>query len=173
MEPIRVDIGNYQIIRTFRAVSAVFHTQLKFVSITVCQDGAFVIRILIVDDHHQFRAQLRSLLESIEEWQVCGEAQNGIEAVEKHCDIQPHVTVMDFNMPELNGLLASREILRKHPQATILLLTVFASAQLAVRAKREGIKGFCSKTEIDCITVAIETLLRGGTYFPEPFAAQP
>jgi DNA-binding NarL/FixJ family response regulator len=131
-----------------------------------------LIRILIVDDHNQFRAQLKTLLESIEEWQVCGEAQNGAEAVEKHWNIQPHVTVMDFNMPDINGLLASREIIRKCPEAAILLLTVFASAQLAARAKREGIKGFCSKTEVDCITLVIQTLLRGETYFPEHFTAQ-
>jgi DNA-binding NarL/FixJ family response regulator len=131
-----------------------------------------LIRILIVDDHHQFRAQLRALIESMEEWEVCAEAQNGVEAVEKHWYIQPHVTVMDFNMPQLNGLLASREILRKCPDATILLLTVFASPQLAIRARREGIKGFCSKTQADCIPVAIRSLLRGETYFPESFAAQ-
>ena len=74
-------------------------------------------------------------------------------------------------MPDINGLMASREILRKHPQAAILLLTVFASQQLAVQAKREGIKGFCSKTQIKCITDAIQTLLRGETYFPESFGA--
>jgi DNA-binding NarL/FixJ family response regulator len=137
---------------------------------SVSQDGGSLIRILIVD-HNQFRAQLKTLLESIEEWQVCGEAQNGAEAVEKHCNVQPHVTVMDFNMPDINGLLASLEILRKCP-AAILMLTVFATAQLAARAKREGIKGFCSKREVDCITIAIQTLLRGETYFPEYFTAQ-
>jgi DNA-binding NarL/FixJ family response regulator len=79
---------------------------------------------------------------------------------------------MDFNMPGINGLMASREILRKHPEAKILFLTVFASRPLAVRAKREGIKALCSKTQVDCITDAIETLLRGDTYFPESFAAQ-
>jgi DNA-binding NarL/FixJ family response regulator len=139
---------------------------------SVSQDGGSLIRILIVDDHNQFRAQLKTLLESIEEWQVCDEAQNGAEAVEKHCKVQPHVTVMDFNMPDINGLLASREILRKCPEAANLLLTVFASAQLAARAKREGIKGFCSKREVDCITIAIQTLLRSETYFPEHFTAQ-
>jgi DNA-binding NarL/FixJ family response regulator len=82
------------------------------------QLGGSLIRILIVDDHHQFRARLRNLIESIEDWEVCAEAQNGVEAVEKHWYIQPHVTVMDFNMPDLNGLLASREILRKSPDAT-------------------------------------------------------
>jgi two-component system, NarL family, response regulator DegU len=137
-----------------------------------CARTVLVIRVLIVDDHHQFRAQLKTVLESVKEWQVCGEAQNGVEAVEKHCHIQLHVTVMDFNMPELNGLLASREILRKYLNTIIMLLTIHAAAQLAQRAKREGVKGYCSKTEADCITLAIESLLRGETYFPESFMAR-
>ena len=131
-----------------------------------------MIRILIVDDHHQFRVLLKTVLESVKEWQVCGEAQNGVEAIEKHYRIQPHVTVMDFNMPDLNGLLASREILRKYPNAIILLVTIHVSAQLAQQAKNEGIKGYCAKTQADCITSAIESLLRGETYFPESFMAQ-
>jgi two-component system response regulator DegU len=130
-----------------------------------------VIRILIVDDYHHFRAHLRNLLESEEEWEICGEAQNGKEAVEKHSTVQPHVTVMDFNMPELNGLDASRAILRKCPDAPILLLTIFASRELASQAKKHGIKGFCSKVQIDCITEAVKALLRGESYFPESFAA--
>jgi DNA-binding NarL/FixJ family response regulator len=128
-------------------------------------------RIFIVDDHLHFRAHLRSLLEAELEWEICGEAEDGKEAVEKHSFCQPHVTVMDFNMPQLNGLDASRAILRKCPSAPILLLTVFASSQLVIQAKREGIKGFCSKVQVDCITEAIRALLRGDSYFPETFAA--
>jgi two-component system response regulator DegU len=128
-------------------------------------------RILIVDDHQYFRIHLRNLLESIEEWEVCAEAENGKEAVEKHSWAQPHVTVMDFNMPVLNGLEASRAILRKCPDAPILLLTIFTSTQLATQAKKHGIKGFCSKVQIDCITEAIKALLRGESYFPDSFAA--
>jgi DNA-binding NarL/FixJ family response regulator len=127
-------------------------------------------RILIVDDHHHFRVHLRNLLESVEEWEVCAEAENGKEAVEKHSSAQPHVTVVDFNMPVLNGLDASRAILRKCTDAPILLLTVFASSQLATQAKRHGIKGFCSKMQIDCITAAIKALLRGDPYFSGSFA---
>jgi DNA-binding NarL/FixJ family response regulator len=131
-----------------------------------------VVRILIADDHKQFRTGLKEVLESVEEWQVCGEAKNGVDAVEKHYHVQPDITVMDFNMPGLNGLLASREILRKYPDATILMLTVFDSQMLAARAKTEGIRGFCSKTQPKYIVLAIETLLRGETYFPESFMAQ-
>ena len=128
-------------------------------------------RIFIVDDHHYFRAQLRGLLESVEEWEVCGEAENGREAIEKHSFFQPHVTVMDFNMPELNGLHASRAILRKCPDAPILLLTIFATSELASQAKKEGIRGICSKIQTNCITQAITSLLRGECYFPDSFAA--
>ncbi|HTG29376.1 MAG TPA: response regulator transcription factor [Methylomirabilota bacterium] len=103
---------------------------------------------MIVDDHHHFRAKLRALLESVEEWQVCAEAENGRQAIEKHCSVQPHVTVMDFSMPELNGLHASRAILLKCPSAPILLLTVFTSSQLALQAKKAGIMAFCSKTQV-------------------------
>jgi len=130
-----------------------------------------VTKILIADDHNFYRAQLRTLLESVQNWQVCAEAVNGVEVIEMHSYFDPDITVMDFNMPEVNGLLASREILRKFPAANILMLTLFASSQLATRAKNEGIKAFCSKTEMPCIIQAIESLLRGETYFPESFAA--
>jgi DNA-binding NarL/FixJ family response regulator len=133
--------------------------------------GSRLIRILIVDDYKDYRGHLKALLESVEEWNVCGEAENGRDAIEKHLFHQPHVTVMDFNMPELDGLRASRLILAKCPDHPILMLTVFASSQLAAQARREGIKGLCSKIRIDCITVAIQSLLRGETYFPDYFAA--
>ena len=77
-------------------------------------------RIFIVDDHKQFRRKLRSLVETHSDWVVCCEAADGLEAVEKHGSVAPHVTVMDFSMPVLDGLKASRLILVKHPDATIL-----------------------------------------------------
>jgi DNA-binding NarL/FixJ family response regulator len=75
----------------------------------VWQRGRLLIRIFIVDNHQHFRAELRALLEAVEAWEVCGEAENGWEAIEKHSSMQPHVTVMDFHIPELNGLHTSRQ----------------------------------------------------------------
>ena len=106
------------------------------------------------------------MLESVEEWQVCGEAKNGVDAVEKHYHVQPDTTVMDFNMAGLNGLLASREILRKYPDATILMLTGFDSQMLAARAKTEGIRGFCSKTQPEYIIDALQRA-GGGHWLPQ------
>ena len=118
-------------------------------------------RILIVDDHDQCRLKLRLLIDSQSDWKVCAEAADGIEAIEA----DRHLTVMDFNMPLLDGLKASRQILRERPDAAILMVTVSASDQLAKEAKRVGIRGFCSKKEGESIIRAIETLLRGKTYF--------
>jgi DNA-binding NarL/FixJ family response regulator len=105
--------------------------------------------------------------ESQDDWKVCCEAVDGSEAVEKYGPANPQLTVMDFNMPGLDGLKASREILTKNPNAPILMVTVFNSSQLAEEAKRAGIKGFCSKIHIDCITEAIRALLQGRTYFTD------
>jgi len=68
-------------------------------------------------------------------------------------------------MPVLDGLSASRLILAKNVGAVILMVTVFMSRQLADEAMRAGIKGFCSKTDVACITEAVEALLEGKTYF--------
>jgi DNA-binding NarL/FixJ family response regulator len=125
-----------------------------------------VPRIFIVDDYAPFRRHLRELIESQDNWKVCCEASDGSEAISKYADHQPQLTVMDFNMPGLAGLKAAKKILANDPQASILMVTVFASEQLAREVQQAGIKGFCTKTEVDCIVTAIETVLDGGTYFP-------
>jgi DNA-binding NarL/FixJ family response regulator len=124
-------------------------------------------KIFVVDDHDHVRRQLRYLIEAHNDWVVCCEATDGSEAVKKHSTAEPHVTVMDFNMPQMDGLKASRLILRTCPDAAILMISVFASQQLRAEAKKAGLRGFCSKGESEHILKGIETLLRGETYFPE------
>jgi DNA-binding NarL/FixJ family response regulator len=121
--------------------------------------------IFIVDDHDHIRRQLRRLIEMQQDWVVCCEAANGKEAVEKHSR-EAQVTLMDFNMPGMDGLKASRLILLKCPSAAILMVTVFWSTQLCDEARKAGLKGICSKSESDRILEGIETLLRGETFFP-------
>ena len=129
-------------------------------------------KIFIIDDHDHVRRHLRRLIEMQRDWVVCCEAVNGKEAVEKHSR-EAQVTLMDFNMPEMDGLKASRLILLKCPDASILMVTVFWSPQLCDEARKVGLKGVCSKRESDHIVEGIETLLRGGTYFPASFANSP
>jgi two-component system invasion response regulator UvrY len=121
--------------------------------------------IFIVDDHDHIRRHLRRLIEMQGDWVVCCEAANGKEAVEKHSR-DAHVTLMDFNMPGMDGLKASRLILSKCPDASILMVTVFWSPQLCDEARKAGLKGVCSKGVSEHIVAGIETLLRGETYFP-------
>ena len=121
--------------------------------------------IFIVDDDDHVRRQLRRLIEMERDLVVCCEAATGKEAVEKHSS-EAQVTLMDFNMPGMDGLRASRLILLKCPGASILMVTVFWSEQLCDEARKAGLKGVCSKSESDRILEGIKTLLRGQTFFP-------
>lgn len=114
------------------------------------------------------RKKLHDLLESEshETWRVCSEAENGKQAVEKFSQSHPDVTVMDFAMPEMNGLQAAKNIIQQSPGTVILMLTAHTTAQLMEEAKKIGIKGFCIKNRIGCILDAVSALLEGETYFP-------
>ena len=82
-------------------------------------------RILIADDHEVVRKGLRSLLEPEPGLEVVGEASNGREAVERTVAEKPDVVVLDIGMPELNGLEATRQIVKASPRTEVLILTVF------------------------------------------------
>jgi DNA-binding NarL/FixJ family response regulator len=73
---------------------------------------------------------------------------------------------MDFNMPDMDGLKASKMILSRRPNAAIMMVTVFSSDQLAEEARKAGLKGLCTKSEANCILEGIARLLRGETHFP-------
>lgn len=123
------------------------------------------VRILIVDDSELMRRSLRKLLEQQEQWSVCSEAANGKEAIEKAQQSSPDVIVLDFQMPEMNGLDAAREIRRQSPGIPILMVTLHMSPQLAQQAKTIGIRGACDKNDVGCVIDAVDTLLHHGTYY--------
>ncbi|MGD1024620.1 MAG: response regulator [Candidatus Sulfotelmatobacter sp.] len=82
-----------------------------------------VVQFLIADDHELFRRTARSFVESQPNWQVCGEAGDGIEAIEKAKQLRPHVILMDINMPRMDGLEATRIIRRELPDCNVILVT--------------------------------------------------
>jgi DNA-binding NarL/FixJ family response regulator len=102
------------------------------------------IRILIADDHPLFRFGLRALLDAEAGTTVIGEATSGVEAVEMAASLQPDVILMDINMPELNGLEATRSILAGNPNANILVLTMFDD-DTVFAAIRAGARGYLLK----------------------------
>ena len=123
------------------------------------------VRILVVDDSELMRRALRMLLEQRDQWRVCSEATNGREAIKKAQQSSPDVIVMDFQMPEMNGLDAAREIGQRVPEIPILMVTLHMSPQLEQQAKRIGIRGACDKNDVGCVIDAVETLLHHGTYY--------
>jgi len=122
-------------------------------------------KILLVDDHQIVRKQLHYLLERQDAWQICGEAENGKQAVTKFADTHPDITIMDFVMPEMNGLEASRKIIEKYPGSLILMVSIDTSDELANAAKKAGIRGICPKNQILHIVDGILALLNGQTYY--------
>ncbi len=124
-----------------------------------------MVRIFLVDDNAMIRSHLRSVLERQDEWVVVGEAEDGRRAVETWDEHAPHLTLMDFVMPEMDGLEASRQLSHQHPGAAILMVTIDPCSQLEHEARKAGVKGLVSKTDLRSMFAAVEALLRGQTYF--------
>jgi DNA-binding NarL/FixJ family response regulator len=118
------------------------------------------LRILVVDDHAVVRRGVRSLLESRESWEVCGEATTGREAVEQNRQLRPDVVVMDLSLPGLNGLDATRQILKDTPGTQVLVLTMHQSEQLARDVLQAGARGYVLKADADESLIAAVDSLR-------------
>jgi DNA-binding NarL/FixJ family response regulator len=118
------------------------------------------LRILIVDDHAVVRRGVRSLLESEAGWEISGEATTGREAVDMARHLQPDVVVMDLSLPELNGLDATRQILKDSPRSEILVLTMHHSEELARDVLQAGARGYVLKSDADQSLIAAIKSLR-------------
>jgi DNA-binding NarL/FixJ family response regulator len=102
---------------------------------------------------------LRAFLELNPDWEVCGEASDGCEAVTKTTELHPDVIIMDLNMPRLNGLEATRRIHELSPSIRILILTLHENSVLSRIARDSGAQGYFLKSEpFDVLTRAIETM---------------
>ena len=106
-----------------------------------------MVRILIADDHDVVRRGLRSLLEGQPGWVVVDEAVNGREAVKKAAHWKPDVVALDLSMPELNGLEATRQILKTAPGTEVVILTVHESEQVVREVLRAGARGYVLKSD--------------------------
>jgi DNA-binding NarL/FixJ family response regulator len=123
-------------------------------------------RILVVDDHPSFRHALRTYLEHNPNWEVCGEATDGREAVKQSTELHPDIILMDLEMPMLNGLEATRQIHEDCPSVRILILTLHENSTLPQIAQDSGAQGFVLKSELfDVLTPAIEAMCSSDRFF--------
>ena len=125
-------------------------------------------RVLIVDDHAFIRRGVQTILHSFPEWEFCGEAENGKEAIRLADELKPEVIIMDVSMPGLNGIEATRAIRKAQPDVKIVLLTLHESAELLRRAFRAGARGYLLKTDAEQELVKALTVVVGDGVYISP-----
>ena len=112
------------------------------------------LSILIGDDHAAVRSAIRSMMQSKGEWKICGEACNGLEAIEKTTELKPDLVLMDLSMPQLGGLEATRIIRRKIPTTKVLVISQNDPAMSSLQAMEAGAWGFVSKATLGTDLIA-------------------
>ena len=130
-----------------------------------------MIRIVLADDHIVLRAGLKSLLERQRDFEVVGEAGNGRDLLRVVDETTPHVVITDIGMPKLNGTEATSQIVNKHPQTRVIMLSMHSDEAYVLRALKAGARGYLVKesAEADLMT-AIRTVHSGKAFF-SPFVS--
>jgi len=124
------------------------------------------IRVLVADDHRLFRDGLRALLNSVPDLEVVGEAGDGEEVVAKAAAVQPDVILMDLQLPGLNGVEATRRILRSQPSVNVLVLTMFEDTDTVLAAMRAGARGYILKdTDEEALLRSVRAVASGEALF--------
>ena len=131
-----------------------------------------LLRVLVADDHSIVRAGLRSLIESRAGWQVCAEAVNGRDALEKASKLKPDIAVLDVSMPVLNGIETTRQLRKVSPETEILILTMHDADQMVQQLIEAGCRGYILKDDADRnLLLALDALRRHKPYFSSRIAA--
>lgn len=122
-------------------------------------------RVFIVEDHQLFREGLKSMLNSREDIEIVGEAQDGLEAVKRIRRLQPELVLLDLSMPKMGGISVMKEVKRELPETRILALTIHESDQYVLEAFDAGADGYCIKdASRKELMLAVDSVLDGNTY---------
>ena len=129
------------------------------------------ITVLLAEDHTLVRQGLRLLIEADGDIEIVGEAKTGREAVQMNSDLRPEIVVMDIAMPLLNGIQATRQILKAHPATKILILSAHSDPEYVEQVVKAGALGYLIKhTSGEVVAKAIRELHNGKTFFTQAIA---
>lgn len=129
------------------------------------------LRLLIGDDHTLMRQGLRKILEERSDWEVVAEAGDGRTAVRQALALQPDVAILDVGMPQLNGIDATAQIVRKLPSVHVLILSMHEDEAYITRAVRAGARGYVLKDSAGADLIdAVAAVAAGKSYFSPPVA---
>ncbi len=132
-----------------------------------------LITLLLADDHTLFREGLRALFDSVADTAVAGEATTGAEAVRQAENLQPDVVLMDIQMPDMNGIEATRQIVQTSPHIGVIIVTMFEDDESLFAAMRAGARGYVLKgADQDEMLRAIRAVARGEALFGPAIAAR-
>ena len=120
--------------------------------------------VLVVDDHPVVRKGVRTIVESLESFEIVGEAADGFEALEQAESLRPHIIVLDLAMPNLGGIETITELRRRLPGLEILVFTLHRNDQLFLQAIEAGARAYVCKGESDHLSPALEAVSRHEAY---------
>ena len=124
------------------------------------------LRILVADDHEIVRRGLVALIKGNPDWEVCAECDDGRQATEKARELRPDIVVLDIGMPVLNGLEATRQILRDNTNIKVLILTITDADQIVQAVLDAGARGFILKSDaVRDLMMAVDALQHNRTFF--------
>jgi two-component system, NarL family, response regulator NreC len=124
------------------------------------------IRILLADDHTLIRSGIATLLQSIKDFSIVGEAEDGEDAVQKTSELLPDVVVIDLSMPKLNGIEATKIIKKRYPETNVLVLTMHENEEYVYQILRSGACGYVLKSAgRDELATAIRAAAKGERFF--------
>jgi two-component system response regulator NreC len=130
------------------------------------------LRIVLGDDHTLLRQGLRKILEERPDWQVVAEAGDGREAVRQIVAVRPDVAILDIGMPLLNGIDATRQVVRRLPECRILILSMHANEAYIIQALKAGAKGYMLKDSADTDLIRGVSSVAAGKSFFSPDVAK-